>query len=365
MVKNLEKNSSSELETVGLTPAVSVADFQNDVTNVFLHYVRTIAWMADAETAWAITKAPKLDHAAELFNPDFNAADLGLQYTNIQATEFARAMQRMYDYAYLGQLDQSQDPLDYESIHTWIAAIVVDVAASATGREWDSYGVDILSCASRCAQVAETANARAILEGGEPFFSSFKAHSKDDYPEEAVLNVRQVSLLSGMEEMSIRAAANPNRVNQLKPIKTDSGTRFEIQVVKDWLISKKRYIPISKRWSEGDLNLDKKRFFSLDEVNSGINARFQMFCNNHGLEKIDAQLGRIGLTSGTGIGGPFLDIDYSEYKNEQKLRGLAHILELPEELLVLRVNEVIAAEQLRRIERAIKELEGQQAVPKQ
>lgn len=354
-------STQNTLESVaGLTSPITLEQFRSDATNVFLHYVRNIAWMVDTQTAWAITKAPALEFNGALANPELMATDLGLTYEHIQNTEFARAMQRMYDYAYFGKLDLSQEEIGYESIHTWITALVVDVAGSAVGAEWDSYGLDILSCASRCAQVAETANARVTLEGEDPFFYHFKANPRDDFPEEGVLTVRQMSLLSGMEEMSIRAAANPKRVNRLKPVEsTEKRTLFEIQVAKDWLLSKKRYVQITKRWSAGEMNLHKKRFANLVELDMGLNARYKMLCNEHGRDSIDDYAKALGLSSGEGLVGPYLTIDDEDFANQERMRGLARVLCLPEDLLVLRIEEVLASERLRSIERSIKQLTEQ------
>lgn len=358
MDKELQVQDKATLGGAGLTPPVSEKDFRDDVTNIFLHYVRTIAWMADAQTAWAITKAPELNYAGDLLNPDLKADDLGLHYEHIRETELAKAMQRMYDFAYFGLLDLSADGFNDESIHTWITAIVVDAASGAVSAEWNAYGLDTDRCAARCAQVAETANARAILEGGESFSSAFRWGGKDNLVEDGVLTVRQVSLLAGMEEMSIRAAANPNRANPLQPMKTESGTRFDIQVVKNWLVSKKRYVTIRKRWSDGEMNLHKKRFSSIAEVDMGLNARYRMFCNEKGVEVMAPVISALGIKTGNTTFGVHLSLEEADLVDDKKVRGLARALELPDELLVLRIKEVVAAENLRSIEQAIKVLEA-------
>lgn len=198
------------------------------------------------------------------------------------------------------------------------------------------------------------------LEGEDPFFYHFKANPRDDFPEEGVLTVRQMSLLSGMEEMSIRAAANPKRVNRLKPVElTEKRTLFEIQVAKDWLLSKKRYVQITKRWSAGEMNLHKKRFANLVELDMGLNARYKMLCNEHGRDSIDDYAKALGLSSGEGLVGPYLTIDDEDFANQERMRGLARVLCLPEDLLVLRIEEVLASERLRSIERSIKQLTEQ------
>lgn len=351
-------NTQDHLEpaVAGLAPSVRLENFHDDVTNVFLHYVRSIGWMVDAKTAWAITKAPALEYEGNLFDPGLNAADLELKYEHILRTDFARSMQRMYDFAYFGQIDLSAESLTHMGVHTWVSALVVDAVGSAVSIEWDCHGLDIINCARRCAQVAEMANARMILEGGEQFFDNFRGYNKEDSPAEGLLTVRQVAMLAGMEEMSVRAAANPSRANQLKPTKTENGTRFESAIVKEWLQQKKRYIPITKRWSAGELNLTQKSFSSLDEVSISLDARYNMLGLEHGFDHLNQKLAAIGLVEKEIFGKAQILMPDEVFTNEETVRGMARAFRLPEELLVLRVKEVLAVENLRAIERAIKEV---------
>lgn len=359
MTKNVSPSDSviTEASATDLTPPIGQDQFHDDVVNVFLHYVRSICWMTNAKTAWAITKAPALEYEFELSNPDHKAADLDLTYEHIKDTEFARSMQRMYDYAYFGLIHLGEDGLEYEGIHMWTAALLIDAADGEVAREWDSYGLDIQDCARRLVKIAETANARLILEGEEEGFYYFTSQNKDDkYCAMGQLNVRQVALLSGMEEMSIRAAANPNRINQLKPVKTEHGTRFEVSIVKEWLKQKKRYVPINKRWFVNDFDLTKG-YKSWDEVSAGIDTRYNLLGQEQGYEALDEALASINIKT-SGVGGIYLEKEF--FDDGAAARSLARILSLPEELLILRAKEAIAAETLRNIEREIKSLAEQQ-----
>lgn len=352
---NTPEGTTTESAVTGITPLVSLDKFQDDVTNVFLHYVRNICWMVDGKTAWAITKAPALDYEYDLTHPDLKAIDMGLTFAHIKDTQFACAMRRMYDYAYFGLIDLGEESLEYESIHTWTVALLVDVAGGAVGNEWDSYGLDIVDCARRCVKVADTANARRVLEGHEEFYHFVSQGKEDNYCDDNLLNVRQVALLSGMEEMSIRAAANPNRANQLKPMKTEHGTRFENTVVKEWLIQKKRYVPITKRWTARDIDLTQS-YMSLDEIELGLNTRYNLLGLENGFDQLDAALVAINLEAGAFLERRRIHLYNAFFDDEMAVRSLARILSLPEELLTLRVKEVITTESLRNIERAIKNL---------
>lgn len=47
------ENMTTERQNSDLAPSLTLAQFHDDVTNVFLHYVRNISWMTDVDTAWA------------------------------------------------------------------------------------------------------------------------------------------------------------------------------------------------------------------------------------------------------------------------------------------------------------------------
>ncbi len=355
------KKAVVEIETGrGLPLPFSREIYEEAITNAFLFYVRNLSWMTDYETAWAITKAPVPFDLGAICVPEWDAASLDLTFDHLRNIAFAQTMERMYQYAYFGRQDLSDDPLEDETTHTFISAIVCDIAESKVAAEWSDHGHDISSYAVRLVQVAETANARVMLEGGDGFFSRFKGPVVDQFDgcNGWLLTVRQMALLSGMEEMSIRAAANPNRANQLKPHGLEGVTRFDLEGAKEWLKSKNRYVPITKFWSSSDLDLAKKRFANFSEMDTGLSARYKTLCLQDGRGKVDEQLKQFGIRTGEGIVGPFLELSDEDYANEATVRGIAQVLDLPSDLLVLRTKQVIALETLNRVERELRELEA-------
>lgn len=328
--------------------------FQKDITEVFLYYVRSIAWMIDGETGLSLLKLPADTRPHHLFMAEFKAVDLELTFDLIRHTEFAKALDKLYEFAYFGWKDHSQEPIEYESIHAWMTCLVCDARDGEMAREWEEYGWLVKDCAARCVQVAETANARITLEGAEPFFLTFQYSGKEGYLSSSVLTVRQLSLLSGLEEMSIRAAANPKRPSPLKTITTDHGTRIEIEVAKEWLKSKGRYVPIADIWTAGEINLATSRFESLGALDSALQARYAMFCNKGGHEGLRAVLAQADIKTTEGKMGPILDLTPDNYQNDGQIRVVAHALELPIELLQLRIKEALAHENLRAIEGALR-----------
>lgn len=342
---------------VGLSTPFTLEVFQEDIANIYLHYVRNIVWMTDEETGRRILGRPNSDLLLPLCSPEYEAADFGLTYEAIRHTAFAQALTQQYEFAYHGIIDGSDDSFTDESIHTWTAGLVVDVCSSAVATEWSAYGLNVGTRALRCAQVSETANARTMLEGGECFFQfqHFQSTKEDHLYDEGVLTVRQLALLAGMEELSIRAAANPKRANPLKTITADRRTSIEISVAKEWLQAKGRYVPITRIWSAGQLDLAKRRFEYFHDLTFALDARLKMVCEERGHEEPASTLRAAGIKIGCGMPGPFLDLEPEDYRNDNVVRAIARVLELPEDLLVLRVKETQAKENLRAIEISIKE----------
>lgn len=352
MAKTLKGTPSKDEATAGFPVPFSLEDFRNDIAAVYLHQVRCIAWMTDAETAWPITKTPAPEYLGSLFYTDCTAADLGITYDRIRETNFATYMECLYNYAFFGKVDANKEPMEDESIYTWFSALICDAARGEMSMEYDLYGVFTADAASRCLLVAETANARVTLEGGEPFFSRFQG-GKEGFLESELLTIRQMSLLAGMEEMSIRAAANPKRPNPLKTENTENGTRIEIGVAKEWLQHKGRYVPISRHWTAGEIDLSKRQFMDIAEFDSTLYSRFQML-KSSGIPDLEEQLKQAGIQSLFSMSEPFLNHDPKDPAKVAALETIGQLLDLSPELLFLRAKEAEAKETLKSVERALR-----------
>lgn len=356
MAKTKKTASVSDDQTGSLPVPLTLDAFRKEVVEVFFHYVRTIGWMTDEKTAWAITGVTAPPEAHTFFSPEYTAADLGLTFDHIRQTPFASTLERLYEYAYFGRVDASAEAMEYESIHTWMAAIVCDANNSLVAQEWDGYGLNILASTHNCNTVIELANARNVLEGGESFFISFGTpQARDEYSFNS-LTIRQMALLSGMEEMSIRAAANPKRANPLKTHSEDGGTRVAVDVAKAWLQTKGRYVQIQSYRSAGEVDLAKRGFIDTWQIFDVLDARYQMIVGHDGLDAVKARLEGLGVSIGKGLKGTHMDLEEEAFSNESFMRSLAEILELPIDLFVLRCKEVLAKRQLARVERELREL---------
>lgn len=345
------------------TAVPTLEQFRMDVLEVFLFHVRAIAFMTaddkgEAKAAWALTGAPQLRDAVDLFSPDREAADLGLTYDHIRSSKLAKVLESLYQFGYLGRLDTSlPDPMESGTIYSWITSLVADAARGSVHDEWDGFGGD-RGGAERCYLATEIANARSVLEGNEPFhFFGRPDKDKDDSVAYGALTVRQLALLAGMEEMSIRAAANPKRTTPLKTYNDQGRTRIALDVAKSWLESKGRYLPIVQVNSTAAVDLTKQRFGSIHAFRNMVDEQYERLLSDEKTATRAAnKLKAAGLIWKHGQvwrpGSPDLEPDFAD---EGTASALANVLDLPADLLILRAREAIATEHLARTQRQLEE----------
>jgi hypothetical protein len=355
MAKTKKPAATNDDRISGFPVPFSLDAFRKNIVEVFFHYVRTIGLMTDPETAWRITKTATPVSYSSFYSQEYSAAELGLSYEDIRGTQFAQTLELLYDFAFFGRRDASAEALDDEGIYMWASDISHEALYGQVSSKWSDFGLDIQSHAANCVLVTETANARNILEGGESFSSFAEGSGKNEFAKEGVLTIRQMALLSGMEEMSIRAAAGPKRANPLKTHTVDGGTRVAVDVAKAWLESKGRYVTIEVYRSAGDVDLKKRSFTDYQDLWHALNARCLMIADRDGLETVKTKLGTLNMGLPPGFVGGYLEIDDAAYADEQVMRSLADLLEIPSDLLVLRCKEVVAKEQLASIERQLKQ----------
>lgn len=328
----------------------SLEDFRKDIANVFLHHVRAYAWMVGPEAG--IRAIPGMEES-EPFDLFYNgdAQAIGLTYEQLSHTPLAKSLEFLYRYAYFGELDANAETMEDGSIHTFITALVSDAANGGFAQTMDEETSDgTMASAERCLSVCELANARCTLEAGESFYGKFDGKGKTDSVGFECLTVRQMALLAGMEEMSIRAAANKTqkRANPLETYSADGGTRIALDVAKAWLQSKGRYVPITRIWSAAEFDLAKAQFRDVYEFGRALRARLEVVRKRIGEDQVDAALAHLGLPS---IG----DFLHKQIDDQELAGKVAELLELPAPLFILRCREVAAREALRRAEYDLRE----------
>lgn len=356
----------SGAQDTGFPVPFAVEELHRDVLTLFVHQLRAIAWMAGPDShvqdGWTIF-GKVLKSIECLYEPDFDMEELGeklgLTYADIANTTFATYLNSMYQYAYFGIYDVSLEPMEDDSAYTWQSTILFDLQRSAFLDEWnDLTSGDLQGSANRCLVMAELANARMTLESGQCFSYLLGANTKDEgLVAGDALTVRQMSLLAGMEEMSIRAAANPKRVNPLPTFSDEGRTRISVDAAKTWLKSKGRYVPVTRRLRNPDIDLTKRSFLNVNDLVSVINDRRSFLAmDDQREERLKKEYSDLGIKYGFAEFDRYSInfIDTIALSNMELVHDLAGILEFPADLFTLRVRETLAKDELATVHRELK-----------
>lgn len=88
-----------------------------------------------------------------------------------------------------------------------------------------------------------------------------------------------------------------------------------------------------------------------------MDARYQMLVDRDGQEAVKARLEKLGISIAKDlIKGTHMDLEDEAFSNESFMRPLAAVLELPVDLFLLRLREMMAKRQLVQVERELREL---------
>ena len=292
------------------------------------------------------------DVETHLALPDFDLTpkDAGLTYDDVRWSDFAQALERQYNFAFFALDAGPAGPLKYETTHTWAACSLLDLQHSMMAFELESYtggfwGQSIVNCLYVC----ELANARVFLEDGETFTSLRGAiNAKEDTTTSIEgLTVRQMSLLAGMEEMTIRTAASRKGPNPLESMKDGTRTVFDRAVAKQWLISKGRYLPVHTGEEPVPYDVLSRPYSNTREfvemvqtvVDAGVfdRAEYRNAMKSAGLKTLS-------------------QLEAAHLKNVELMHPIALSLGLPERMFAVRAKEAAIREELALLERQEKEL---------
>lgn len=286
----------------------------------------------------------------------FEEDGLPLTYEQIADTAFATTMEELYELAYHGMLYGTGYDMNSESSASWVSRILVDLSVSRFAQAWDDYS----SCKDALrtlVEVCETAQARMVLENiqyGDTFMDWYGYEGHDG------LTFRQIALLSGMTEASLRTMANPKRNNPLKTYSQGRNTYISPADAKEWLISKGRYVPIADIDRQGtELDLVNETFHSFDDFCCRLDSRLHFLLGTEAADDVTKALEAVreGLLSRRLIDQtPYLTLEPSEYADIALMAKIGSALQLPSELLALRSAAVYAKSQAEDFERRIKEM---------
>lgn len=340
-----------------LTPPFSLDQFQEDLVEVYVHHVCNIGRLANEEAAWALLSKEEMPMPTyEFMNPEATAKELGFTFGTIAHTEFAKSMVNLYSYAFFGRLDTALQAPEGESEYVWYTTLCCDAADSPSANERFEYGSNIHLPANRCVQVAETANARNMLEGQEPFYYFHGHKNKDASVDFDGLTIRQLSLLSGMEEGSVRAATNPKRAKPLVTFKSGSRTLVDIEVAQEWLLEKGRYVPVTRYRSSTEVDWKTEKIESMDQfIHLLVNHISHVFHQQPDWDssyEIEKKMEALGISVNYAhvlmMQKP-LSITDEQMRNTSLMKELASLIQVDPDIFALRAKEAALCEEIKQL----------------
>ena len=281
---------------------------------------------------------------------DKEDSDPPIAYEDICKTPLVQAMEEFYRFAYLGIQIEEDIPGKY--IRTEMIIKGWEMLP-----EWGTFSDGLLT---RCRDMIDLARARDILEQTNVFIDyqigGDNQNEKDRIKD--ALTIRQMALLAGMEEMSVRAAANPNRANPLITFKGEGGrTLVSIEEAKRWLISKKRYV-IVRDGIYNNMDIQFRLFESLDQLADALQKLYMRKprwvgddgCLERSYEKV---LEKLGFEFETNGNDRIIKIERRNLKDKALVSELEKIFDIKKGVLDLKVEQTLARENLARIEKEL------------
>ena len=346
--------------TAGFSAPFTMDALKDDILDVMLALINQtrFTFYRDSETEtqlWALLSRTPTEYSFELADPEMTPKDLGLSFSAVENLSMVQDLMQFYEYGVNGILDTSKPCFDdSEGGGNWLSRILFDLRRSKFLEDWSAYKTeDLFGAVDRCLFVAELANARLMLEGGqEGFFLGGQ-----DY----TLSIRQMSLLSGMTEASVRTLAGPNRKNRLITKKDGNNTVIDIEDAKAWLIAKGRYVPIKKTSARGTDDFTVRKFFSRDEFEQAIYYRREFLIAELGKDVVNERIAHTEFVEvdipHANIPGTFKGISNEQLLNTDLMHRLAVALQLPAERFALRAAEAVTHEKLRAIEAQLQHIQ--------
>ena len=334
-------------------------ELRSDIVAVLLAETRRIGRIFDRpnkESLGSLTGLLGLKEVipADVIFAQVNWAQVGLRYDSVRTTAFAVGLESLYELAFASEVNIDLDGDGTES--PWVAICLLDPLTdlSKSHLVGDPEVVDAAREAiGRCLRVCETAQARLLLEGLSDQSSDTSGSTPDG------LSIRQLSLLSGMTEASLRTLANPKRSNHLKTQSDGKNTFVAPAEAKAWLISKGRYSPLKRHINDPAEDLTKRSFEHPSDILYALDRRLTVLLRGPEAEKARLALSAIspdliyegGQDEDCPEGLDFLGLQVSEAMLDDAavMTQIGEALSLNGELVALRAAETLAAHRLNEI----------------
>jgi len=356
------------------TPDFSASNFQlpfsrnelrQDILQVFWHQLRMTTLFVDEAKVWKLVDKPMVQVSPVLGPLGFWLLELGpaefeVSFSHVANTTFANCLEMQFDFAYRGVLTNQAATMEMDGDHTWVALYLHDLIASLVPEEIEAYTSTGLSLAiKRCHETSELANARLALEDDEIFcyFSSPKTAQRDESATFGGLTIRQIAMLSGMEEMSVRTAISRKGPTQLRTYKQDGRTLVRSEDARAWLKAKGKYLPITREWSGQQLRLEKTKFANLFQLNGALHQQMLHLSGVAGSAPKELEARLRSIYEAHGHGDVFGVMDDVQAKDAKLMTAVAQALSLPPQLLVLRAQQAQLSGELQYLDQEISQLE--------
>lgn len=331
---------------------------REDICNIFLFEARKAVHLHGKRF---ISRPTFLDdfEDSDFFGWDcqeYNPSELGITYEKVSHFLLAMSVEDCFDYAFYAVVSNRTDPIEYESIHTWISYYIQDSTKSCYFEEWESYGSKILESFKRCLFIYELANARLLLEGkDEDPICYFRTNSKDEDGSFGELSIHQLSMLAGIEELSLRSTISRKTAPILEIKKNDRRTYIEPDTAKQWLIAKGRYQPVLIRRKSADIDLKVTKFESIGGFLAMLRDRVAFIGTKTGDQDALTRAINETLLSHNIEGLSFLE--FNDLHNSILIDSIAVLLDLPTDLLNIRAKEAALKSLISDCELQLKQLQ--------
>jgi len=337
-------NQATNPQTTLAAP-FTIEQLQEDICRILVMEARKLSQLMHEDKPLKLAALGLATPAgSDFWDASATPAEAGLTFDIVADSTFAKVMLDHYDFAFHAIETGRTEAMRWDSIHTAIGAYVLSLKDSPYAAEWEGEGDDELPKAIKhCLQVIETSSARLVLEGEEPFydFAFEPSAQRNEGPSATELTIRQLSMLAGLEEMTLRSVISRKTSPQLVTRKDDRRTYVEVQVAKEWLIAKGKYLPVTRPVFARKLDLNITSFKSVNQLASGLAAHLASIVNDD--LSVEMSVRAVIDTYGA------LDLDHfalTHAGSAEAMRELAVAMQLPAELLRLRAREADLFSQL-------------------
>lgn len=306
------------------TPPFTKEEMHAELRALLLGLGQIVAFVANDEAAFQLLKTPRNGPDDSLTIVDVDPANYVLDFSKWRSVEI---FDHLYDFAFDGIARAPLNNLQNVTTYSFCAAALLDLNESECLRELAECGGPYNG--AKCKQTFDVANARLVLTGHERMLNPRGVDGGDDR-----LTIRDIALLAGMTEPSVRNAAGHKVANRLQTYSEHGSTYVKPEDARSWLRARDRDIEITFSFDSGERDLLTTGFDSPYDLHWYLHARMHTLPDR--AAKVRESCGDDFFEAVDGLAiGDILEADRHIFDR------FATLLELDPELLRLRVDEVL------------------------